>query len=457
MWFRAVLFGLVVAGGLPARELKPVVEVEEEVYAFTDARNGAGPLWCAGSTCLVRVGETVFASGIEVIPGVEPLNNCRWFLLRRGAAGWERVHEDGARTREPAPLAIFRDGSVLLSANPAIGETPPGRGGPARPEVWRFAAAEPRAAPVALGPVWAGTPAFTEHSYRSFAADGAAGECVLFQNIGYTHAEWTFRDRSGRWSAQGRLPWPWGAGYDKPQPIRICYPAVALRGRAVHFFGVSDIVEPYTAWRAYKRELTGREWDYDFRRLFYTWTRDIAGEPFREWVEVASRDRTCGWMSPCDLWLSPDGAVHLLWSERALDERLRARFFPEAKQSHALVHAVVKEGRVVHRRALVESNEDRPGLIAASGRFHATPDGRLFAVYHVAGLADGRRVAENRLEEIPADGTAGKVVRLPLAQPFRSFFTATERAGSAPSPWLELLGMRGGAANTICYARVRLD
>ena len=136
-----------------------------------------------------------------------------------------------------------------------------------------------------------------------------------------------------------------------------------LKNRAVHFCGVSDIVEPYPEWRAYKKQLTGNEWDYDFRRLFYTWTPDITREKFRPWVEIASRDKTCGWISPGDLWLGPDGAVHIVWTERALDERLRAKFFPEAKQSHAVNYAVVREGKVVLRRTLMLAEEGKPGEI----------------------------------------------------------------------------------------------
>ena len=44
--------------------LQPVVEVEEEVYGYEPANNGAGPMWCRGSTCLVRIAEDIFASGI---------------------------------------------------------------------------------------------------------------------------------------------------------------------------------------------------------------------------------------------------------------------------------------------------------------------------------------------------------------------------------------------------------
>ena len=440
-----------------AADLVPVVEIEEDVYTYTNANNGAGPMWCGGSTCLVRSGDHLFAGGLETVADAKPLNNCRWLLFHRDAKGWERVCVDDGRTREPSPLAVLPDGRVFLSANPTLGSGPQPNGGPARPCVLRFMAKDPTAPPVSFTPVWQGEPKFTEHSYRSFAADSAAGGLVLFQNIGYTHAEWTFRDCAGQWIAQGQLKWPWGAEYDKPEPIRVCYPNVAVRDRAVHFFGVSDVIEPYQAWRAFKRELTGQQWDYDFRRLFYTWTPDITKSPFAEWVEIASRDKTCGWLSPGDLWLAPDGDVHLLWSERAIDERLRAKFFPDAKQSHTLNYAVVREGKVVRRRTLMESTEDKPGVIGSAGRFHVTPNNRLFVVCYASGNeGGGRSVAENRVMEILPDGSTGKPMRLPFAKPFTSYFTTTVRGGSPPSRTLEMLGTRAGTGNTISYAKVQL-
>lgn len=441
---------------LPA-ELAPIVEIEEDIYSFTNANNGAGPMWCSGSTTLVRTGDQLFASGLETDVNAHPLNNCRWTLFHRGKKGWEPVLLDAGLTREPSPLAAFHDGRVFLSANPTLGTGPQPNGGLARPEVFQFATGDFRSPPIPLKPTWQGTPRFTEHSYRSFAADGAQGELVLFQNIDYTHAEWTFRDRDGRWSAQGQLKWPWGAEYDKPEPIRVCYPNVALRDRAVHFFGVSDVVEPYQAWREFKRKLTGQQWDYDFRRLFYTWTPDITKQPFADWLEIASRDKTCGWVAPGDLWLAPSGEVHLLWSERAIDERLRAKFFPEAKQSHSLNYAVVREGKIIRRRTLMESTEDKPGVVGSAGRFQVTPDHRLFVVCYAAGKdVDGRNVAENRIFEILSDGTPGVPAKLPLAKPFASYFTTTVRAGSPASETLEMLGLRAGSGNTISYARVRL-
>jgi hypothetical protein len=448
---------LCLVAAAPISSLQPTVELEEEVYSYEPADNGAGPLWCGGSSCLARVGSQLFASGLETLQGCPPLNNCRWTLFERTRNGWQLLLQDQVdRTREPSPLAAFADGRFFLSANPTLRTNREAGGGPAQPRVMEFAIAAPKSFRTLL-PMWTGNPKFTEHSYRSFAADGPNHELILFQNIDYTHAEWTFLDRDGRWAAQGKLVWPWGAEYDKPEPIRVCYPTVALKDHAVHFCGVSDVVEPYQRWRDYKKQITGREWDYDFRRLFYTWCPDIRTGKFNEWVEIASRDKTCGWISPGDLWIAPDGDVHILWTERALDERLREKFFPEAQQSHALNYAVLREGKVVLRRSLVEAREGGSREIPSGGRFQVTPDGRLFVFFYVQGVdPSGKGVSENRVLEILKDGSSSSPVRVPLKSPFTSAFTATVRAGSPPSETLELLGQQAGKPKTISYARIRL-
>src|SRR5690349_17748715 len=92
--------------------LSPVIQAEEDVYTYSNADNGAGPMWCHGSTCLVRTGEQLFASGLETLPDAKPLNNCRWIFFERGAHGWERVCVDEGRTREPSPVAAFPDRRV---------------------------------------------------------------------------------------------------------------------------------------------------------------------------------------------------------------------------------------------------------------------------------------------------------------------------------------------------------
>jgi len=454
---------LILAAAAPAAPEKSVsppqwrvtVEAEEEVYRFQPANNGAGPLWCSGSTCLVRVGQEVFASGLETLAGAKPLNNCRWLLFRRNAEGWEQVQADPrGRTREPCPLATFAGGPVFLSANPTLVEDPEVHAGPARPEILRFDPARPQDPYKTLLPRWAGQPSFTEHSYRSLAADGQRRELILFQNVGYTHAEWAFLDDRGQWSAHGQLVFPFGKEYEKPRAIRVCYPTVALKDRAVYFCGVSDIEEPNSAWREFKRKLTGRSWDFDFRRLFYTWSRDITSGKFEPWVEIASREKTAGWIMPADLWVAPDGAVHLLWLERAIDTRLREKFFPHEKQSHALNYAVVREGKVVLRRSLVETHEGQPGQVPTAARFHVTPEPRLFVFCHATGGGPGKPPVPNCLFEVLPDGSAGQSVQVPMRYPLSAFFTATPRAGSAPSQILDLLGTSTSQPLSIRYARI---
>ncbi len=203
--------------------------------------------------------------------------------------------------------------------------------------------------------------------------------------------------------------------------------------------------------------MTGQRWDYDFRRLFYTWTPDITGQPFAEWVEIASREATCGHVWPGDLWLAPNGDAHLVWSERAIDGRLRERFFPDAKQSEQLSYAVVRDGKVVRRRTIMETQGEASGLAGSASRFHVTPGHRLFVVYRISDAGkDGSRVLENRIAEILPGGTVEAAVRIPLKKPFTSFFSATVRAGSSPSWTLDMLGHREDATYTVSYARVNL-
>jgi len=452
-----LLFGMCSPQSALAAEtaLEAAVEAEEEVYRYEDPGNGAGPFWCFGSTCIVRSGENVWVSGLEKIPDAKPLNNTRWLLYARTPGGWRLLQKDATgRTREPCPLGVLAGDTLLMSVNPTL-TGPDAYSGPAQPQILKFDARRPERPSETLLPVWDGQPAFTEHSYRSFAVDGPGRELILFQNIGYTHAEWAFCDRGGRWSGRGRLTWPWGADYAKPGPIRVCYPSVQLRDRAVYFCGVSDIVEPNEAWRAYKEQLTGQKWDYDFRRLFFTWTRDITSGEFKPWVEVASREKTCGWISPCDLWADTGGTVHILWTERALDTRLREKFFPGEKQSEALNYARIREGQVVTRRSILLAREgDASAAVPGRARFHVLPDGRLFVFLH-ASVPDAasRRIDENRLIEIRPDGALGQFVRVPLRLPLTAFFTASPRAGCPPSDTIDLLGEVG---KTVRYARVRI-
>jgi hypothetical protein len=443
----------------PRQPLLPAVEIEENVYTTAPANNGAGPLWCFGSTSLARLGEGVYASGIETLPDQKPLNNVRWMVFQRGAGGWQLMQADPTgRQREPCPLGVWADGRLLLSSNPTL--TPPGTyNGSAQPQVLLFDTRDLKAPPQVMLPQWEGAPAFSEHSYRGFTVDSQSREALLLQNVGYDKGYWSFLDRAGEWSRRGVLNMPWGAEFEKPAPIRIAYQQMALRDRAAHIMGISDIIEWVREWREYKLELNGgKTWDYDFRRLYYCWTPDVTAQPFGEWVKVADCDQTCGHIRNLDMWLDPQGRAHLLWLENSVwDKRVRDKFFLEVPQTFTLMYGIIEQGKVVRKTQLARGGEKQASQeIPGWGRFQATPDGRLFVFYYTSGVnAQGRAVSENRLLELYADGTFSPPVRVALQRPLTSFFTASERGGSAPSATLDLLGHASGV-DGVCYARINL-
>jgi hypothetical protein len=454
MWCSAAFVVLAGTRGNPPR---PEVEVEEDVYAYEPANNGAGPLWCKGSTCIVRIGRDVFVSGLETLKDFKPLNNVRWLLFKRANEGWAMQRRDETdRTREPCPLAGFPDGRLFLSVNPTLAE-PNVYSGPAVPQILQFAAGDLNAPYRRLRPRWEDRPRFTEHSYRGLAADGRNGELLLLNILGHEAHYWSFRDNDGRWAARGKLVFPMGVDYEKPEPVRLCYPVVALANRATYVLAISDIVEPVKAWRDYKRELTRQEWDYDFRRLFYTWTPNILKAPFAPWVEIASRERTAGRIDNLDIWVGRDGAAHMLWHETSLDARLREKFFPGERLTYSLEHCVVRKGKLVAQDSLAAGGEGASSEIPGVGRFHATDDGRLFVFYYCGGKdAAGNPVSENRLMEILPNGKHGQPVKVPLEHPFTGFMTATERGGSPASKKLEVLGEGPDKPLTMRYACIRL-
>mgnify|MGYP004001858495 CR=1 FL=1 len=116
--------------------IQPVVEIEEVVYKYESANNGAGPMWCAGSTSLFRFEDNVYATGLETLSDEKPLNNCRWVLFEREESGWKRRYVDRGRTREPVPLVGFHYGRVYVSGNPTLGEGAEPGGGPTHPDIF---------------------------------------------------------------------------------------------------------------------------------------------------------------------------------------------------------------------------------------------------------------------------------------------------------------------------------
>jgi len=439
---------IALAPGTARADVQPVVEVEEVVTRYTSANNGAGPLWCYGSTAIARDGSEVFLSCIETGKDVPPLCNCCWQLWQRGPGGWKIVqHENEYRQREPCPIAVIPGGPVFLSVNPST--QPPGvHYGLCRPLVLQFGRKDLAAPPKQEEPAFAEGTYFTDHSYRGFAADGLTGELLLL-NVHAKNKEYyvSYRDVQNGWHARGTISFP----------IRGAYPQVALRQGAAHVLAVGDIVEPVEEWRKLKLEKTGSKWDYVFRRLFYTYTPDIAKKPFAEPLQVETVDNTGGHITNLDLFIDARGAAHLLYLKQPYaNQVIREKFFPEAANTAHLEYVVVQEGKVVGRRTLAATSSNAGDLTPAYARFHVGAGEKLYAIA-AGSMADekGKPVFGDFLAPVPSGGGKPAFTRIALHKPLSNFFTNTPRGGSKPG---DLIDLHGVAADPLelRYVRIRL-
>ena len=424
----------------------PVTEVQEVVATCTPPGNGAGPLWCYGAPLLVRLGDRVFASVMETGAGIPPLANTRWRLYGRDARGWREVrHEEGFREREPCPLASPGPGGLLLSVNPST-ETPGTKYGRSDPHLLRVEILHPDRPPTALRPRWPGTPRFADHSYRGLAVDASRGDVLALNIDAQTSAQhWSYLPGDGAAPRSGTIRFP----------IRACYPQVVIRDRSAHVLAIGDIVEPDETWRTYKKERTGAEWDYVFRRLFYARSPDLGRDDFDPPIEVDSVEASGGQIANLDLWLDPRGAAHLLYLKTNISAALRDRFFPGRPIVTTLEHAEVERGEVTRRTTVLAGGEGKPET-PQYARFHATADGTLWVVYAATvGTGEGSSRTENRVLRVSHRQGDETPIRLALDEPLTTFFTATERGGSRPSDDLDLFGT-GNDPETLRYARIRL-
>ena len=148
-------------------EANACVEAEDLIAKYEPPKNGAGPTWCYGSTCVARDGEDVFICTPETGKDVPPLCNTRWQLWHHHEGTWKLAqHEEHFRQREPCPIGIFPGHSLFLSVNPST--QPPGTHyGPCEPKVLEFDPKAPQNAFKTNLPVFAEGTYFTDHSYLS--------------------------------------------------------------------------------------------------------------------------------------------------------------------------------------------------------------------------------------------------------------------------------------------------
>ena len=430
-----------------------VTRVEETVLRkYGDFRNGAGPMWCFGSHTVVRSGDTVYASTVDVEPEARPLCNLRWQLWQRQDGGsWGKIAEQQkAGEREPCPIALGPGGTLLLSANTAV--TPSHDNGDGTtgfhcvPQLLSFEVAGGFCAERnVIIPQWNAEYPFSEHSYRGFSSDASGNVFLTHQaSDGSEYGQaWCYRTSEGDWVAAGFLRFP----------MRGCYPAAAVNGKAVAVLAISDEIEPNEEWRSFKKEKTGRDWDYDFRQLFFTWTPDVTAVPFSVPLTIASVDETCGVITHTDLLVTPDGDVHVLYIERNVyHDFVRERFFPDLPLSVSLKYVRLRRGRVVERRILCKSCEKFDNTRAETAVkmgapvptwavFHATGDGRVFLVWNQTDNVASQNGMFLR-QIIPQWDTTA--ISLPVRTPLTQFFAASTRAGCLPDNRLDLYGTAPG-------------
>ena len=277
--------------------------------------------------------------------GRRALNNCLPLLWERTEAGWKQVYRGTERTREPCPLAVGPDGRVVLSVNPTL--TPPDTyGGPRSHRSWNSCLASPPQRREFARPCGRATRSLPSIPTAALPRTVIVAHLFCFKTSATTTPNGRFATGQATGPLRESLSGPGARNTTSHSTSGFVTRRSHSKGKAFISAAVSDIIEPYTKWREYKKKLTGRDWDYDFRRLFYTWCDDVTTGQFHDWVEISSRDKTCGWIFPNDVYLSPTGDCFVLWNERAIDERLREAFYPDAKQRQSLELAVLHDGAI---------------------------------------------------------------------------------------------------------------
>jgi hypothetical protein len=450
MAFCCLCFSITFATNADCKEqgVRCAVEVEDVVTRYTPANNGAGPLWCYGSTVIARQDSDVYLSVIETGEDVPLLCNTRWQLWHRSVNGWKHEQsENEYRQREPCPIGVFQGGPVFLSVNPST-EPAGTKYGPCKPLVLEFDPTNSAAPATTHQPAWADGTYFTDHSYRGFAADGVNGELLLLNINARTSEQFvSYRDRKGKWHEKGTITFP----------IRSCYPQVALHDGSAHVMAIGDIVEPVKEWQILKFEKLKRKWDYVFRRLFYTYTDNIRSLSFNAPIEIDTVEKTCGHISNLDLYIDQTGAAHLLYLKRPHQyEFIRDKYFPAQAITAHLEHVIVKDGKILSRQTLAESPTRATGFEPSFARFHINATGELYVIAAGTGFENGQRTYGNYLGRIKAGKNKLKFEHIDLKHPFGSFFTNTPRGGSKPSDIIDLFGIADDGPN-LRYARISID
>jgi hypothetical protein len=291
-------------------------------------------MWCHGNTCLVRLGDDVFASGLETLQDYAPLNNCRWTLFQREPGGWQFA----SRPKGPhsgtlsAGLLLRRAGADVGQPDADDRPESPRRPGSARdPEVRRRR--RPKAPYKTLLPQWSNSP-------RSPSTLTAASPPTA------STGNWS----SSRTSATRTVL----LGVSRParkmdhRQADVVASRGSLQGALRRHGDARELPERGLegSGRAFPGQLGLRPVGADARRgrlatpvgpavpetLLHLVGRHCSGE-FSDWVEIDNCYTTGGWLFSCDLHVAADGDVHMLWHENPIHPGCATNGFPTSSGS----------------------------------------------------------------------------------------------------------------------------
>ncbi len=439
------------ATATPYPSFSASVELDELVYEFEDPENGIYPVWSFGSSLIAGNTSQTFISGVSLVGEVAPPNNIQCVIYERTPGGWQRRIRMSETTREPCPIAIDEK-HLWVSTNPARGEL-------SEPQLLRFDLAALETPPETLKPEWIDDyHEFTAWSYRGLGVDSTNGEGLVMNISGYQSQYWAYLDKAGNWSATGQLFFPPIKFPDQTTPaadennplrkLRLSYPSLALRDRHAYVLAVSDIEAQDEIVRTYLENRN--ESTYLFQQLYFAWTDDITSQPFSEWTELVNLE-PAGSAQNQDVWIAPDGTIHLLWTESTLDSRLEF-FFPETQEQTSLWHATMREGSLISKEKLADS--ESTGLDTVLARFFENPEGRLFVFYSAY---DAFGSGNNGLMELYSDGKHSRAFKLNMQNTLVWFLSAGQRDGVKPSPFLDLVGIADWGDPDVRYVRIKVE
>lgn len=425
--------------------------IPEMICPTKPFENGAGPTWCYGNSLICRVGNRVFVTNSHVNEDRLPYNRTHLELFEKEDGGeWKLVYSDeGVYQREPCYPLYLGNNRLAIVVNPTVRsyeKDEPSVFVPCVPSVYLFDISDGVKKIDTVRLTW-DDPGyeFFDHSYRSSAVDPENGN-MIFANQYVIDMEgyhcYSVVDQNFKPIRQGKLEYP----------ARSCYHNIAMKGKETYIFAIQDIHEPVKEWAQYKLEKTGNHWDYDFRRIYLSYSPDIEKEDFRAPITVCHRDDTCGWIGNLDCTFDANGDVWFLAACRSIwHDFMRDHFFPDTPLECTLELYRISKGEVKEKIVLDRSSEEDGKKASYGGTFHTASNGDVYLAWS-KGIKDGDTVLEAGTYLSRLDALNETPVK--LMDHIISPFGSKTRLGGIPCDTVDLYWVEG--SDKIMYARYDL-